>query len=350
MPTNSQNASIARRTAPIAPGPCGARGRATRRAAELVGAERAPLDGERLRASLHEGQVVPGHLPGRESAGLGHQDDLGAQGPHHARSLAAVALRHHGHERMPAHGAHDRQARPRVAARELNDRLTRSELAGRRCFVDDLPRDAILLREAGVEVLELRDDPTRQAPRHPGEIDDGRVSDRLDDRGRHLAQEAGVDVIVSRAAARAGPRGSPSAATPPRSMPALEIPSGQARNARPPAVTFGGGKGSAGRRRSGSALTAGARAAADPARPGRDAGIGSGPASGAPAGTTRPPRPVDRLACAPAIGARGGRSRRGRAASAHPPRWAGPRRTRSTPPGSAPPPGSPRADSRASMT
>ena len=75
-------------------------GQPARSADELVGPERVPLPGEGPGPDFDQREILAGHLPRPRARRLGHQDHLGAERPHHAGALPAVALGHHGHERM----------------------------------------------------------------------------------------------------------------------------------------------------------------------------------------------------------------------------------------------------------
>jgi len=77
--------------------------------------------------------------------------------------------------------ADDREARSRVATRELDDGLARPELARRDPLVHDLAGDPVLLREARVQVLELGNDPAIEPARQPRELDRRRRADDIDD-------------------------------------------------------------------------------------------------------------------------------------------------------------------------
>jgi len=52
----------------------------------------------------------------------------------------------------------------------------------------DLPRDPVLLREPGIQVVELRHDPTREPAGQTAQLDDRSPPDRLDDRGGHVVE------------------------------------------------------------------------------------------------------------------------------------------------------------------
>ena len=90
---------------------------------ELVGAER-PAFAASSCARRPRRARGRRRRPGRRATRrLIDEHHLGAERAHHLRALGAVALGHHRDERVALHGAHDRQTRARVAARELDDRL-----------------------------------------------------------------------------------------------------------------------------------------------------------------------------------------------------------------------------------
>jgi hypothetical protein len=83
-------------------------------------------------------------------------------------------------EGIALHGADNRQPRARVAARQLHDRLTGAQLPGRLGVLDHLPGDPILLREAGIEVIELGQDAAVKVASDSREGDERGLPDRLD--------------------------------------------------------------------------------------------------------------------------------------------------------------------------
>jgi hypothetical protein len=99
--------------------------------AELIGAKGTPLGGHPSGHVLHQRQVGARDVTGSAAIRLRYQDHFGAQRSHHQIPLGRVPRRHHGHERVPLHCAHDGQARACVPARELDDRLTSGERAAR---------------------------------------------------------------------------------------------------------------------------------------------------------------------------------------------------------------------------
>ena len=117
---------------------------------ELISTEGAALPGERLGSVLDEGEILARHLAWMRTRGLGDEDHLGAECTHHPRPLSAVSFRHDGDELMAEHGAHDGQSGAGVSARELDHRLARLKLARRDGVLDDLPGNAVLLREPRV--------------------------------------------------------------------------------------------------------------------------------------------------------------------------------------------------------
>ena len=65
-------------------------------------------------------------------------------------STGSPSFRHDGDELMAEHGAHDGQSGAGVSARELDHRLARLKLARCDGVLDDLPGNAVLLREPRV--------------------------------------------------------------------------------------------------------------------------------------------------------------------------------------------------------
>src|SRR4051812_36866513 len=77
---------------------------------------------------------------------------------------------------MPHDGAHDGQTGAGVAAREFHDRLAGAEPAVSRRLLDHAQGDAVLLRAARVEVVELGHDPSR-AGMEAANLDEGVFTD-----------------------------------------------------------------------------------------------------------------------------------------------------------------------------
>ena len=70
-----------------------------------------------------------------------------------------------------------------VAGRRLDDRPARLQLPVRFGFLDHRKADPVLDRPAGIEVLELGQDPRVAARREPVEPDDRRATDEVEDGG-----------------------------------------------------------------------------------------------------------------------------------------------------------------------
>ena len=84
------------------------------------------------------------------------------EGPHHAGPARGVALGHDGDERVAVDGADDGEAGAGVAAGQLDDRSGPAEPAVGGGVLDHLAGDAVLLRAAGVQVVELGQDASRE--------------------------------------------------------------------------------------------------------------------------------------------------------------------------------------------
>ena len=117
---------------------------------------------------------------------LMHEHDLGAERSHHLGALRRVALGHHRHERMTGHRAHDRQPRPRVAARELHDRLAGPQVTAPLGVLDHRGKHPVLLRAARVQVVELGEHPAVETAGDAPQLDEGRVPDRGENGGARL--------------------------------------------------------------------------------------------------------------------------------------------------------------------
>ena len=152
---------------------------------ELVRAECPALRHDPLRLLLDPLQIFARDLPGLGAGHLIHQDDLGPQGPHHARPLRGIPLRHDGDEGIALDPAHDRQAGAGVPAGQLHHGLPRSEQAVRLRVLDDLAGDPVLLGEPRVEMIQLGQDGAVQVSGEPGQPDERRIADRLDRRAEH---------------------------------------------------------------------------------------------------------------------------------------------------------------------
>jgi hypothetical protein len=149
--------------------------------AKLIRMPRAAFRGEALGFPFDELHILAGDLPGHGVGSLIDEHHLRAQRLHHAGAFDAVTPAHHGDERMPQHAADDRQTGARVAAGQLNDRLTGLEFAGPQRIFDHLSGDAVFFGEARVEQFHLGDDAAGDAVvlRHAAEFDHRRAADGL---------------------------------------------------------------------------------------------------------------------------------------------------------------------------
>jgi hypothetical protein len=134
---------------------------------ELVGAEGPPLGGDPRRSFLNQGEILAGDVAHPRTLLLVHELHLGAEGAHHLGALGGVAGGHDRDERVARHGTHDRQARPRVPARQLHDRLAWPQLTAPLGILDHPECDPVLLGAARVQVVELGQDATVEAAGDP---------------------------------------------------------------------------------------------------------------------------------------------------------------------------------------
>jgi hypothetical protein len=163
---------------------------------ELIGSVGAPL-ARRVRGHLlDEGKIVAGDVAVLRSFLLIHEDDLGTESSHHLRAFFRIAGAHHRDERVTGHRADDREAGAGVPARELHDGLAGHESAARLGVADHAQRDAVLLRPTGVQVLELREDPTVEVTGDPRQLDEWRPPDRIEH--RRPDRFSGLDPSVCR--------------------------------------------------------------------------------------------------------------------------------------------------------
>ena len=109
--------------------------------------------------------------------------DLGAVGLQHRDLLAGELVGHDEDHAVPALQGDEREAHAGVAARGLDDRAARFQQAVALGGVDDVPRDAILGRAAGVEVLDLREHRRVDAVGDGVERDERGVADEVGDVG-----------------------------------------------------------------------------------------------------------------------------------------------------------------------
>ena len=80
----------------------------------------------------------------------------------------------------PFTAADDRQPGAGVAAGELDHRLPGPQSPLRLGVLDDLPRDPVFLRKAGIQVFQLGENPAVKLPAEPPQLDQRRLPDRVD--------------------------------------------------------------------------------------------------------------------------------------------------------------------------
>ncbi len=151
---------------------------------ELIGTEGVARRDDTLRLPFNPLQIPAGDLPRLGVRQLINEDDLRPERGHHARPLDGVAPGHDGHERISLDAADNRQPRSRVPAGQLDHGLSRTEASIGFGIFDHLQGDAVLLREAGIEVVELGQNPAIQPFRQAGQFNQRRVADRLQNRGQ----------------------------------------------------------------------------------------------------------------------------------------------------------------------
>ena len=131
-------------------------------------------------------------------------DDLGAVRAQHRDLLLAHLVGHHEDAAVAAERRGDRETDAGVSRGRLDDRPARAQppvLLGR---LDHREPDAVLHRAAGVQVLELREELSRDVTTQPREPHDRRVPDELEHGGELAARHRWGSVSV-----RVLPRGGP---------------------------------------------------------------------------------------------------------------------------------------------
>ncbi len=149
---------------------------------KLIDAKALLLGGDCCRPRLHQGEILAGNLSRRRAFGLFDQNDIGAQGPHHAGAFGGVALRHHRDERPSLHGAHNRRAGASIAAGQFDNSLAGLQFARRLSLLKNLTGDPVLLGKARVQIVELGQDAAIFSPREARKLDQRRVPDGFDHR------------------------------------------------------------------------------------------------------------------------------------------------------------------------
>ena len=131
------------------------------------------------------GQAVGDAVVGLRGLGVdvGRRDhDLGAQRAQQVDLLARHLVGHDRDDAVALQPGGDREAGAGVAGGRLDDRPAGAEAAVALGGVDQVDRDPVLDRAAGVEQLELGDELRRQAGADAAEPDERRVADRVEDR------------------------------------------------------------------------------------------------------------------------------------------------------------------------
>ncbi len=108
--------------------------------------------------------------------------DLRAVRAQHRDLLLAHLVRHHEDAAVALPGCRDREADAGVAGGRLDDRSARLQLPVALGGLDHREADPVLHRAAGVEELELREDPRAARRRQAVEPDDRRAADEVEDR------------------------------------------------------------------------------------------------------------------------------------------------------------------------
>ena len=118
---------------------------------------------------------------GRVVLDRGRRDhDLGAVGAQHRDLLLAHLVRHDEDAAVAAGGCGNRQPDAGVAGGRLDDRPTRLELPLALGGLDHRHPDPVLVRAAGVQVLELREQRRLHVAADPVESHDGRLADEVE--------------------------------------------------------------------------------------------------------------------------------------------------------------------------
>ena len=142
----------------------------------LVGLEAA---GDLLREPVRDRVVALG----RVVLDGGRRDhDLGAVGPQHRDLLLAHLVRHHEDAAVAARCRRDREPDAGVARGRLDDRPAGPELPLALGRLDHRHPDPVLVRAAGVQVLELGEQGRLDIARDPFEPDDRGMADQVEQR------------------------------------------------------------------------------------------------------------------------------------------------------------------------
>src|SRR5947207_9077236 len=108
-------------------------------------------------------------------------DHLRAEEGGHLAALVRDVVGHDQGDSIALAPADHRESDPRVAGRRLENDRAGAEQAARLEVVDQVLGDTILDRARRVDHLELGEDPDRRVRRHPRNLDQRRVADRLED-------------------------------------------------------------------------------------------------------------------------------------------------------------------------
>ncbi len=150
----------------------------TRRATRVGVLVRLPATGELTGETVGDAVVAVGVL--RRDRGRAH-DHLGTVGPQHVALVLADLVGTHEHALVAALLRDQGQADAGVAGGGLDDRPARLQFTRRFGRIDHLHRDAVLGASAGIEVFDLRRYEPRSGFHHRVELDEGGVSDEVDD-------------------------------------------------------------------------------------------------------------------------------------------------------------------------
>ena len=130
---------------------------------ELVGSESRAFKGDLRGTRFHEFKVSTGYSSSRAAGRLIHQHDLSTERTHHVRTLGGVAARHDSYEGIALYGADDGKTRAHVATRQLDHGLAGAKCSRSLGCLDDPERRPVLLREPGIQIIELEEYSSRES-------------------------------------------------------------------------------------------------------------------------------------------------------------------------------------------